>query len=466
MDAAADTPGRARRVADDPLGIAWVREPPSRRGYRRDAVTALILAVGTSVSLILSSVVGIFGEPVNPWASIAWMLVLGGSIAFRRRWPATIAAVVTVTFLAGRQWLSIPEQLFANINLFLALYTLGAWGTNRLRATVVRLVIIVGMLLWLFVSLFLAVTQPGTLPTLSRAGTLSPFAAFGLIQVFTNLLYFGAAYYFGDSAYQSARHRAALEARTRELSLEREHSAAQAVALERVRIARDLHDVVAHHVSVMGVQAGAARRVLDRDPAQAKESLAAIESSARKAVDELHTMLTTLRDDAGADVMGAPDPASLSANTLGVEQLPELAATARASGLRVTLTTVGTARPVPATICLSLYRIAQESLTNARKHAGANAEIDMRLRYLSAAVELEVSDNGTAPSAVPSSASAGAGLGRLGMRERVAAVGGEIEMGPKARGGYLVRARFPVAPDARAESVRTVATVGSFETAE
>lgn len=201
-------------MADDPLGIAWVREPPSRRGYRRDAVAALILAVGTSVSLILSSVVGIFGEPVNPWASIAWMLVLGGSIAFRRRWPATIAAVVTVTFLAGRQWLSIPEQLFANINLFLALYTLGAWGTNRLRATVVRLVIIVGMLLWLFVSLFLAVTQPGTLPTLSRAGTLSPFAAFGLIQVFTNLLYFGAAYYFGDSAYQSARHRAALEART------------------------------------------------------------------------------------------------------------------------------------------------------------------------------------------------------------------------------------------------------------
>ena len=164
--------------------------------------------------------------------------------------------------------------------------------------------------------------------------------------------------------------------------------------------------------------------------------------------------------------MGAPDPASLSANAMGAEQLPELAATARASGLRVTLTTVGTARPVPATIGLSLYRIAQESLTNARKHAGANAEIDMRLRYLSAAVELEVSDNGTAPSAVPSSASAGAGLGRLGMRERVAAVGGEIEMGPKARGGYLVRARFPVAPDARAESVRTVATVGSFETAE
>ena len=85
MDAAADTPGRAGRAADDPLGIAWVREPPSRRGYRRDAVTALILAVGTSVSLILSSVVGIFGEPVNPWASIAWLLVLGGSIAFRRR---------------------------------------------------------------------------------------------------------------------------------------------------------------------------------------------------------------------------------------------------------------------------------------------------------------------------------------------------------------------------------------------
>ena len=127
----------------------------------------------------------------------------------------------------------------------------------------------------------------------------------------TNLLYFGGAWYFGDSAYRSARSRAELEQRTAELAAERERTRAQAVAIERLRIARELHDVVAHHVSVIGVQAGAARRVIAKDPDAAVASLSAIESSAREAVDELHGLLGTLRGDTGpVDVAGRRHPPS------------------------------------------------------------------------------------------------------------------------------------------------------------
>src|SRR5690606_24309066 len=209
------------------------------------------------------------------------------------------------------------------------------------------------------------------------------------IQVITNLLYFGGAFYFGNAMHASARQRADLEARTTELAEEREHTAAQAVALDRVNIARELHDVVAHHVSVMGVQAGAARRVITTDPQQASESLELVERNAREAVDELHRLLTTLRET-------SQDAASESSSTRGLEQLPGLVEETVASGVPTTFQVVGDPRPVTSLTGFTLYRVAQEALTNVRKHAGPHATADVRLRYEPGSVELEVGDMGTA----------------------------------------------------------------------
>ncbi len=163
-----------------------------------------------------------------------------------------------------------------------------------------------------------------------------------------------------------------LAQRTVELAAERERSAAQAVALERVRIARELHDVVAHHVSLMGVQAGAARRVLDRDPAQAAASLTVVEGSARTAVEELRRMLGTLRD-AGADGRDAPTDAP---STEGLARLPELATAASTAGHDTGFSVIGDERPVPPTVAAVTYRIAQEAVTNVLKHAGPGARAD------------------------------------------------------------------------------------------
>lgn len=391
-----------------------------------------VMFAATLVSAWLYATVAAGDDVAPAWVTVLWAGAIALPLAARRRAPELVAIVAALAFVAIPP-LNIPELLFSNICLFLALYSVGAWGTDRRRATVLRVLIVLGMFAWLFGDLYLRSLDPETLPMLSRIGTVSPYAAFGLIQIIINLLYFGAAWYFGESAFAAARQRAALEQRTVELSEERERTAAQAVTLERVRIARELHDVVAHHVSVMGVQAGAARRILNRDPVAAADSLSAIEQSARSAIDDLHRMLGTLRDDS--------DPADdrLESSTHGVEQLPDLVTDAAASGVPTSFSVVGTARPVPPTVGLSLYRITQEALTNTRKHGGVEATADVRLRYRPTSVELEVSDTG----AGHSTSSRTGGLGHVGMRERAAATGGTVEFGPGKRGGYLVRASFP-----------------------
>ncbi|KQV06880.1 sensor histidine kinase [Leifsonia sp. Root112D2] len=422
---------------------AWARPTPDRRGYRNDAILAVVFALGAALSLSLYARAGFYPHPAPVWVDVLWVAFIALPLAARRRWPCTVALVVTATFVVGQQ-LSVPEMLVGNITTFFAFYTVGAWHSNRARAAAVRGLIIVSMFIWLFGSLWLQVGDPTAVPNVSRAGLVSPYLAIGLIQIFTNVLYFGAAYYFGDSSYRTARNTAALETRTRELAAERERTAAQAIALERLRIARELHDVVAHHVSLMGVQAGAARRVLERDPATATRSLEAIESSARTAVDELHRLLTALRSDEMDAAGRLPETASAS-STRSLAQLDELVDRANEAGLTTTLQRVGTPRPVPATIGLSAYRIVQEALTNTRKHAGAAASATVRIRYLAGALELEVTDTGGG-----SRRNAGSGLGHIGMRERVAAVGGQIEIGPKPRGGFRVRARFELTASASA----------------
>ncbi|WP_254629986.1 sensor histidine kinase [Curtobacterium sp. Csp2] len=262
--------------------------------------------------------------------------------------------------------------------------------------------------------------------------------AYSLLNILINVIYFGGAWYAGNRAWASAVAKHELDERTAELAAERERTAAQAVTLERVRIARELHDVVAHHVSLMGVQAGAARRVIDRDPAQATASLGVVEDSARTAVEELRRMLGTLRaDDAGGPSDG-PDSAP---STAGLGRLPELVDAVRTAGHAADLVVVGDERPVPPTVGAVAFRIAQEAVTNVLKHAGPTARADVRLRYLDDGIEVEVADDGHGERAVRRAS--GSGLGHVGMRERVAAVGGRVEIGPRARGGYLVRAWLP-----------------------
>jgi len=434
----------ARPTGDtDPLADGWRRPRGPRSGYRVDAWVALALAGGTALSLTLTRSAGIMDD--SPWwLATLWVALIALPLAARRRFPEIVALLVSVVFGVFGS-MGVTDALFSSICLYVAIYSVGAWSHHRTVARWTRLGIITGMFIWLFWTLIEQANQATTIPELSRDGFFSPYAAYGLLQVLINLVYFWAAYYFGDAAWHAARRSSALEARTQELAAERERTATQAVTLERVRIARELHDVVAHHVSVMGVQAGAARRILGRDPVAAGRAIAVIEESARTAVEELRTMLGALRaDDADCD---AAQPAHQSTSTRGVDQLAELAQENTDAGLDVRHQVIGDPREVPGTIGLSLYRIAQEALTNTRKHAGAGATAELRLRYETDAVELEITDTGRG--AHPRSAAAGVGatggLGQQGMRERVAAVGGTLELANRPRGGYLVRARVPLA---------------------
>ena len=409
----------------------WSRLPVGRRELRQDAVLALVLLGGLTLTTVLYSAAGTYGDDQAAWWVSALVITANAApIAFRRRYPMTVAIVSALAF-ASTQVFHVPELFVINFTLFIALYTVGAWCSDRVRAEAVRWVVIGGMFAWLFIAISFGWAVPNALPN-DGGSIIPPVIAYSLINIVINVVYFGAAWYAGNRAWTSAVARHELDQRTAELAAERERSAAQAVTLERVRIARELHDVVAHHVSLMGVQAGAARRVIGRDPEQATASLGVVEESARTAVEELRRMLGTLRSD--DEDRGAP-------STEGLGRIGELAESARTAGHPTEYVVVGDARDVPPTVSAVAYRIAQEAVTNVLKHAGPSARADLRVRYLDDGVEVEVADDGHGGTA-PRNTS-GSGLGHVGMRERVAAVGGRIEIGPRARGGYLVRAWLP-----------------------
>jgi signal transduction histidine kinase len=210
-----------------------------------------------------------------------------------------------------------------------------------------------------------------------------------------------------------------------------EENARRAVFEERVRIARELHDVVAHHVSMMGVQAGAARVVIERDLVKAKETLSAIEESSRQAVGELHRLLGFLRQAGDQDDL-APRP--------GLGQLPQLAASMGDSELAVAVTIEGEERSLPPLIDVSAYRIVQEALTNTLKHSAAS-RADVHVRYWPGELEVEIVDDGRG--ATRAAAAAPGGLGLIGMRERAALHGGQLNAGPASGGGFAVRVKLP-----------------------
>jgi len=441
----------------DPDEPGWRRAVPGPDQLRGDAALAGALFVGAVLSMVLYRVAGFYDEPAAGWVSALCLAAVTAPLAFRRRAPSVAAAVVVVAVVVIGE-LRVPEILVMNIALFMALYSVGAWESSRRRALRVRLVVVVVMFGWLFTAIFRSATSTDSEPALDRAGAFSPFVAYMLIQLLTNVLYFAGAWWFGDHAWASARDRARTAWRGRLLQRERLHAEEQAVALERLRLARELHDSVAHHVSVMGVQAAAARTLLSRDPERAAAALEQVEESARDAVDELAGVLGVLRADAGPGLeprigaMATPpigiEPGQGVAS-LGVDRVGELVEHARAGGMQVDFAVVGEPVAVPPMTSLNVYRIAQEALTNTRKHAGASARADVRVRYLDGALEVEVSDDG---SGARRTSTPSAGLGLVGMRERVAAGGGTLTAGPRARGGFLVRARLPLAAELRGAS--------------
>lgn len=405
---------------------------PTVRDRRQDLLLAAAMFVGGIISAALSSVAHIFGNDQAPlWTALVLVVCTTVPLALRRRWPCTVAVVVTVAYFVGVTF-RIPELYVGNIAMFIALYTVGAWVNDRRRAFLVRAGIILGMLIWLIIVMYReAIDQAHKADAV--AGAFSSYVAMMMLQVLLNGLYFGGAYYFGERSWNAAAQRRALEIRTAELESARELSAAQAVALDRVRIARELHDVVAHHISVMGVQAGAARMMIGRDPEAAAEMVGGIETAAREAIHDFHQLLETLREPGDVD-----DEAS----TVGIDDIAGLVDASNASGLPARLHVIGDPVPVPAVTAVNLYRIAQESLTNARRHAGPDARADVRIRYSDDTVEVEVVNSGRIVTGLRP------GLGQLGMRERAHASGGTIDLAPRPSGGFRVRATLPLAPPA------------------
>src|SRR3954451_10991798 len=298
---------------------AWRRPVPTTRQRRTDLLVAAALAAAAVASALLARAADfdIGRTPPSPLEEILWCLAVSLPLAFRRRAPLVVLVVVAAAFI-GLQARYVAETQLSSVCLFLALFTAGAWAADRTMARAVRLVVVVVMFAWLAYSLS-ATAWAEQLQGRATDQLLPPATATMIWVAAVNVLYFGAAWFFGDLAWRQARQQALLEARTVELARERDANARRAVLAERVRIARELHDVVAHHVSVLGVQAGAARVVLDRDPEQTRTALTRIESGARSALDEMHRLLGVLRDP---DALPSADGAQQSLP--GLDAVPDL----------------------------------------------------------------------------------------------------------------------------------------------
>ena len=328
-------------------------------------------------------------------------------LAARRRAPVavflwTAAALVAVRFPP----IGVDEPpLGSMLAFFVALYTLAA---NEPRRRSIPVVTSVGVLM-------VAALSWGQ----DASSLLWASITFALLGSF--------GWWLGDAFRQRRAEVRELGQRATRLEAEREAAA----ETERSRIARELHDVVAHSMSVMVVQASAARRLGPGEEARAQEALRSIEESGRDALAEMRRLVGILRHD-GSDAPLAPQP--------GLGQIDTLVRQAREAGLSVHLELRPGPRPLPPGIDLSAYRIVQEALTNTLRHAGAQ-HLWISLRWGPEALDLEVRDDGRG---VPDAAAGGHGHGLIGMRERASFFGGQLETGPGAPGGYVVRARLPL----------------------
>src|SRR5215213_4402226 len=387
-------------------------------GSRRLPASALfdsgLALAAAGVSTLLFTELMNAAQPTPPRG----MLALGYALALlhtlplaaRRRFPGTVLGISVVSGLAVAA-LGMPEIL--GIAILVAVYSVAAYGD--------RWVSLAG----------LAAAELG-----SAAVQLTP-GRFQTPTVVSNALVIGAAWLLGHFVGRRRAYTARLE-QTAELERARAELARQAVAEERLRLARELHDVVAHSISVIAVQSGVGAHVAKTQPEEAAKALAAIEATSRAALEELRRLLGVLRQEDEPQGDLAPVP--------GLADLDSLLAEVGKAGLVVKLQINGTRPPLPAGVDLSAYRIVQEALTNVVKHAGP-ARAQVVVGYGDQEVTVEVIDDGRGVVTSVSDGRAGTGHGLIGMRERVQAFGGELEVGPRSGGGFRVAARLPLATE-------------------
>ena len=377
-----------------------------------DAVLAFVLAATSLLGVLTGDLSWGRSKPIG----IALALLSTAPIAWRARRPLLVAGIV----LGANAWsifAAAPQQAAFQpfLALVLAAYSVGSRAEGR------RALWVPPVLAGAVIPVFAAAVHYG-----QSAGNAIP-----------SFVWLVVAWVVGRSVRSWGRKNAALEIANRELEQQRELQAQAAVMVERGRIARELHDVVAHNVSMMVVQAGAATRVLDGEQPDVRNALDVIATAGRETVDEMRTLLGVLRSDDG--------PAALKPQP-GLADLEHLAATVREAGLPVTLQLEGVLLPVPPALDLSAFRIVQEALTNTLKHAGP-AQAVVTVRYTDGAVELKISDNGRGPSGGRNT-----GHGLVGMRERAAMFGGELEATRGGEGGFIVRTRLSFAAPAPGSS--------------
>lgn len=368
-----------------------------------DLLFALVLVAVTETEVA--------SEHLRPYAaSVPLLALFVGVLAWRRRLPFLAVLVgFGATLIAAAAGVSQHKPFSPILAVFVALYSLALYATPRRAA--VGLVYAIGCA-YLQITFAMHYGE-------SYGGT-----DFGFIAVL--LL---APWLVGKAMRGRVADMSQLEVRAEKAEREREQRAEEAARNERARIARELHDVIAHSVSVMVVQAGAAEEVLRHAPERALEPIRAVQDTGRQALAEMARLLGMLRRD-GEELGLAPQP--------GLDDLEGLVEQTRRAGLPVDLHVEGTPRPVPLGADLSAYRIVQEALTNARKHAG-EARATVTVRYGADALEVEVADDGSG-----GGNGHGGGHGLVGMRERVALFGGELHAGPRPGGGFRVHARLPI----------------------
>ncbi len=396
-----------RRIVDRlSVGDDTVTRPPAA-----DVLLAgglLIAAVGT---YLWQPTPGI--PLLSPRGVLAFLLlaIAFGALAWRRVVPTT---TILVSGVSTGVWFFVGHtEGFIPLAAMIALYSVAAYGG---RADAVLSLVVAE----LFVIASFAVI-------LLRDET------FSAIQLVINVLLFLGLWALGDRTRVRRELVGQLRARADQAERSRELATELAVAEERSRIARELHDVVAHTVSVMVVQAGAARRVLARDPQGADGALGAIEQVGREALTDLRRMVGVLREESAEGEL-APQPT--------LSELPTLVERLAAAGLPVDLLTEGDERPLSSGIEVTGYRLVQEALTNVMKHAGSVRRVVVRLRYGEGAIAIEVEDDGRGAASLPETSGAGSGV--PGMRERVAVYGGTLRVGPRPDGGFRVRAVLPL----------------------
>jgi signal transduction histidine kinase len=367
----------------------------------------VVLLGGTALYEIWAHPLFDDGIPGSRPVNTALFLVIGLAFAWRRRAPTMVLFVVVAAVLAQMLFVDPSPQapLQSFLAILLAFYSVAAHADER-RAVLGGAIAAASIVVVDLVKLF-AGENPG--------------------DVIPSWIFVGAVWAMGWTLHRRRLQSMWLESRAAALEREREEQARAAVAEERARISRELHDVVAHGVSVTVVQAQAAQRLLEGEHPETRKALGSIETTGRQVLVELRRMLGVLRQG-DEQLTLAPQP--------GLGSLEDLAQQFRASGLPVELRVEGEASPLPPGVDLSAYRIVQEALTNTLKHAGP-ARAVVTVRYRNDEVELEVADDGPG-----TGEGGGSGHGLIGMRERAALYGGAFESGERAGGGHLVRARL------------------------